>query len=672
MRFLDTTTGRFVDGDPRHAEYGCYAILSHTWDRNGEQSFQDLKKIQERYTQTDSSADGRLSYCFYCRFSAQSNHIAPEFSIWDDPDLSPKIRDACKVARANGFNLIWIDSCCIDKSSSAELSEAINSMYAWYAAARVCYAYLVDVPRDDDHRAEGSQFRQSLWFKRGWTLQELIAPFKVTLLSQDWNVIGSKRDFVDLIEDITGISAGALLHEVSLDKFSVAQRLSWASKRVTTRVEDEAYSLLGIFDINMPTLYGEGERAFRRLQEEIMQHIPDQSLFVGWSRVYRDFQIDGTSTQHFSCMQNSSIASFFAQAPSSFEVANTIEAVPHHDVYRRLHLSGTLAPEYVSTPHGIRMQLPLLPLSHHFPLSSTQYRGSSPSEWYLAILGRESPALQPCCLLGRICYITSSESGIASLSCGMVQVHMGSGGSTWYNLFPLSPATLKRCRAKIKLRTVYITHPDRTNMTSQAATLWPHTDVHLSLPAKACDDLRGHGYTVDLRGPDEGHPQMHVLNLSGGDHGVAIEYHHNLTQEGRELTIHGSITASRLNFATWASETVSARPSSLVWSDMLPWEPELRWHEVTITISNGNDITIRLGVNLVWESHYSLDVQILDGAQGDAGYVQNNRHLSARLKAPFRRLRQAVALRESSVPKDKWILRLLPSPLLSLVPPSYH
>ena len=170
MRFLDTTTGRFIDGDPRHAEYGYYAILSHTWDRNGEQSFQDLNKIQERYTQTDSPADGKLSYCFYCRFSAQSNHIAPEFSIWDDPDLSPKIRDACKVARANGFNLIWIDSCCIDKSSSAELSEAINSMYAWYAAARVCYAYLVDVPRDDDHRAEGSRFRQSLWFKRGWTL----------------------------------------------------------------------------------------------------------------------------------------------------------------------------------------------------------------------------------------------------------------------------------------------------------------------------------------------------------------------------------------------------------------------------------------------------------------------------------------------------------------------
>nr|VWP01418.1 Peptidyl-prolyl cis-trans isomerase (PPIase) (EC [Ganoderma boninense] len=273
------------------------AILSHTWDRNGEQSLQELKEIQERYA------------------------------------TRPTIND----------------SCCINKSSSAELSEAINSMYAWYAGARVCYAYLVDVSPHDDHRAQGSQFRQSVWFKRGWTLQELTAPYKVILLSQD--VIGSRRRLVDLIEGITGITSGVLLHEASLDKFSVAERLFWASTRVTTRAKDEACCLLGIFDINMPTLYGEGERTFRRLQEQIMQHVPDQSLFVGWSRVYTESEVDRASNRPFFCMRNRSIASFFAQAPSSFELASTVHAVPHHDVYRRLHLSQTPAPEYNSTPH---------------------------------------------------------------------------------------------------------------------------------------------------------------------------------------------------------------------------------------------------------------------------------------------------------------------------------
>ena len=206
-------------------------------------------------------------------------------SIWNDPDLSPKIRDACVVARKNGYRYIWIDSCCIDKSSSSELSEAINSMYKWYALADVCYAYLADVPPGDDHHVVGSYFRKSRWFTRGWTLQELIAPINVVFLSKDWAPIGSKHALDSLVENITKISCRALLHLDPLDKFSVAQRMSWAAKRRTTRVEDRAYSLLGMFNIHMPTLYGEGDHAFHRLQEQIMQRIPDQSLFA-WEDVY--------------------------------------------------------------------------------------------------------------------------------------------------------------------------------------------------------------------------------------------------------------------------------------------------------------------------------------------------------------------------------------------------
>ena len=191
---------------------------------------------------------------------------------------------ACQVARDAGYRYIWIDSCCIDKTSSSELSQAINSMYAWYGASRVCYAYLADVPPGDDPEYEGSVFRESRWFTRGWTLQELIAPVDVVFLSADWQTIGSKHYLGDVLEETTGIDQDALLHATELDKFSVAQRFSWASKRTTERVEDQAYSLMGIFDINMPTLYGEGERALRRLQEEIVRRTPDQSIFA-WGAV---------------------------------------------------------------------------------------------------------------------------------------------------------------------------------------------------------------------------------------------------------------------------------------------------------------------------------------------------------------------------------------------------
>ncbi|TBU47153.1 heterokaryon incompatibility protein-domain-containing protein, partial [Dichomitus squalens] len=238
MRLLDTVTGQFVEvSDPAAVEY---AILSHTWDPKGEQSYQELKAIQECYRPG-----------------------------------SEKTRRACAVARAHGHRLIWIDASCVDRTSSAELSEAINSMFRWYRDASVCYAYLADDPR-----AENSAFRHSRWFRRGWTLQELIAPPVVVFLSLDWRFLGTKASLSRVVEAVTGIDRPVLLHRMRLDEVSVARRMSWAAERRTTRAEDEAYSLLGIFDVNMPTLYGEGRRAFVRLQEEIMKRIPDQSLFT--------------------------------------------------------------------------------------------------------------------------------------------------------------------------------------------------------------------------------------------------------------------------------------------------------------------------------------------------------------------------------------------------------
>ena len=168
---------------------------------------------------------------------------------------------------------------CIDKNSSAELSEAINSMFRWYAESRLCVAYLNDITGTPEGLA--AEFRASLWFCRGWTLQELLAPGNLRFYNKDWVAIGAKADLHTLISDTTGIDA-RVVAGASWERTSIATRMKWAARRVTTRVEDMAYCLLGIFDVNMPLLYGEGEKAFVRLQQAIMARFNDHSIFL-WS-----------------------------------------------------------------------------------------------------------------------------------------------------------------------------------------------------------------------------------------------------------------------------------------------------------------------------------------------------------------------------------------------------
>jgi len=219
-----------------------YAILSHTWGSE-EVSFQDMGTIE--------------------------SHDKKGFS---------KILKCCQQAQNDGYDWVWIDTCCIDKSSSAELSEAINSMYAWYHDSAVCYAYLEDVPPLKPSFPK-TQFSSARWFTRGWCLQELLAPPFVEFYASDWTEIGTKFSLREHIEAVTDIPKDALMGE-SLTTYPIAQKMSWASNRQTTRVEDEAYCLLGIFDINMPLLYGEGRRAFLRLQEQILQQTEDFSLLL--------------------------------------------------------------------------------------------------------------------------------------------------------------------------------------------------------------------------------------------------------------------------------------------------------------------------------------------------------------------------------------------------------
>jgi hypothetical protein len=193
-----------------------------------------------------------------------------------------KLKGAITQARADGFAYLWDDTCCIDKSSSAELSEAINSMWLWYRDAPICHAYLDDVSLTIEDSNFDSHFRSSAWFTRGWTLQELLAPKHVNFYNESWTLIGTRQTLQRSISKTTRIDGDYLNHDRPLSAASVAKKMSWAARRKTTRLEDIAYCLMGLFYVNMPMLYGEGSRAFQRLQEEILKHSDDESIFA-WS-----------------------------------------------------------------------------------------------------------------------------------------------------------------------------------------------------------------------------------------------------------------------------------------------------------------------------------------------------------------------------------------------------
>ncbi|KAE9378533.1 HET-domain-containing protein [Stipitochalara longipes BDJ] len=226
-----------------------YAVLSHTWGADHEEvTFKDLM---------DSTGNAKAGY--------------------------RKIQFCTKQAAEDGIQFSWVDTCCIDKSSSAELSEAINSMFRWYREAAKCYVYLPDVSfggsiENDlsSQQAWKSAFRLSRWFTRGWTLQELIAPASLDFFSVEGERLGDKDSMVQEIHEITGINVRALQGN-PLSEFSTKERMSWAAKRETKREEDAAYSLFGIFDVHMPLLYGEGRRkALNRLKREMNEASRDE------------------------------------------------------------------------------------------------------------------------------------------------------------------------------------------------------------------------------------------------------------------------------------------------------------------------------------------------------------------------------------------------------------
>ncbi|QRD82224.1 heterokaryon incompatibility protein-domain-containing protein [Aspergillus flavus] len=311
-----------------------YAILSHTWGE-GEVTFDDIQDTSDKYTK-------KAGY--------------------------EKIHSTCKQAISDKLEYVWIDTCCIDKSSSAELSESINSMFRWYEKAEICYAFLADVPE--------IPFRMSRWFTRGWTLQELLAPRKVAFFGADWSFIGTRAELNEKISEATGIDRMFLCNgeardphafghgdgkqhpSLSIHKASIAARMSWASSRETTRPEDMAYCLFGLFDVNMPLIYGEGQKAFLRLQEEIIKRYNDHSIFA-WIIQNKL----GSAKKHDDSVSRSGI---LALSPAAFSGCGSIISFP---------IGGHSSPFNV-TNQGVQIRLPISNGDKCYALLECQHRNN--------------------------------------------------------------------------------------------------------------------------------------------------------------------------------------------------------------------------------------------------------------------------------------------------------
>lgn len=312
MRLINVHTYKLRNFMGDLSTYPSYAILSHTWEKD-EVSYRDMQDL--------SVARRKRGF--------------------------KKIKMCCRQAAVDGYKWAWVDTCCIDQTSSAELSEAINSMYKWYESSMVCYAYLSDVASVENFKQiNNSKLAAPRWFKRGWTLQELIAPLRVKFFSEGWSFLGSKQDLSSLLMSWTGIQVSVLEHQVTIHDISVANRMHWASKRRTTRVEDMAYCLLGIFDVNMPLLYGEGMRAFERLQEQILSTTNDSTIFL-WQ--LRD-PSKQPSTPRLQTARTNRLGSMFASSPGEFDRICDVVSLTDDD---------SSEPQLVPRVKGLRIALPM-------------------------------------------------------------------------------------------------------------------------------------------------------------------------------------------------------------------------------------------------------------------------------------------------------------------------
>ncbi|MCJ1457722.1 hypothetical protein MMC28_008091 [Mycoblastus sanguinarius] len=273
-----------------------YAILSHRWG-NQEVKFEDYPSVKSQIVDQVSKpqVDNRTT------------------------GIS-KIANSCLQCRKLKLSYLWIDTCCIDKRNGSEENESINSMFNWYQEAEICLAFLADVGGGQPKAVSDSE-----WFTRGWTLQELLAPKNITFFDRDWVNIGTKSSRSPDIEKATRI---APKHMIDFKTASVATRMSWQSGRETTRPEDLAYSMFGIFDVGMDLRYGERDKAFRRLQEEIINRYPrDESILAWTSNEFGDDEQVGILAPRPSCFRETknltvTSASHKYEPRNSYQISN--------------------------------------------------------------------------------------------------------------------------------------------------------------------------------------------------------------------------------------------------------------------------------------------------------------------------------------------------------------
>ncbi len=336
-------------------------------------------------------------------------------------------------------------------------------------------------------------------------------PSTVVFLSHDWQVIGTKSSLASLIALVTTIPTSVLLCTASLRDFSVARRMSWASKRRTTRVEDEAYSLLGIFDINMPTLYGEGRRAFTRLQEEILKRIPDQTLLawgprVPWGKLLQELP-------SLSVWDSGNSPCFATSAIDFASCLEDLNPISDRVLASALGLqTGLPLSLYTTTSYGVHVRLPLLPCESLLPPEFA----TSTVHFYLAIL---ACGLSDGTLLATICYsndISSEESSSALILRGGLVLC----GDRVGHVVVISREELRTIRGRVRLRDAYL-DPGYFQSTSQVLRARSSTEEHMYLAPCSREPLLRRGYAVALEWVSS--YRAHSLILHNGEEYIDID-----------------------------------------------------------------------------------------------------------------------------------------------------
>ncbi|KAL9625173.1 MAG: hypothetical protein Q9160_000575 [Pyrenula sp. 1 TL-2023] len=264
LRLLDVDDFKIKRRDDLQGHYqlkknGQYAVVSHRWTAD-EINLQDVQNFEE----------------------ADKNALRSPEGIDDEANPGfAKIARACYIAKSDGIPYVWLDTCCIDKgpkSDVTETSRAIKSMFSWYKESQVCYTFLPDVCGRGRPCPGKRSFKESEWFTRGWTLQELLAPPNLQFFDHHWRLIGTKQQRAAEVREASKIDDQYLGGDFSTA--CIAVKMSWVSGRRTTYRDDMAYCMLGIFDVGIDVRPGEGESAFLRLQEELVEKFRDKSIFA--------------------------------------------------------------------------------------------------------------------------------------------------------------------------------------------------------------------------------------------------------------------------------------------------------------------------------------------------------------------------------------------------------